>query len=101
MRTYVSVVLILYEKPRREVIPDLNFSLCLTNKVLHHKGVWRNGYIDSGILDLDLNWRRLLGFIRQAHYPRYQLVQRLSVPQKQYGQHGVENCLVRIGLAIP
>jgi hypothetical protein len=35
----------------------VKLSLCLTNKTLHHEGVWGNGCIDLHFLDVGTSWR--------------------------------------------
>jgi hypothetical protein len=51
---------------RYRVPPKL--SLCLTNSVLHHEGVWGSGGIDPHFLDLGTSWRWVVSFTPLPHY---------------------------------
>jgi hypothetical protein len=52
------------------LINKVMLSLCLTNKALHHEGVWGSGCIDPGFLDLGTWWRWVVSFTPQPLYPR-------------------------------
>jgi hypothetical protein len=47
-----------------------------------------NGCIDPHFLDLGINWNRVVSFMSQPLYPRYQLDKRLGGPQRLSGRRG-------------
>jgi hypothetical protein len=48
----IVIAIVINVKGKKE-----NLSLCLTNNVLPHEGVWGNGYIDPYFLDVGTSWR--------------------------------------------
>jgi hypothetical protein len=71
----------------------IKLSLCLTNYILYYEDVWRSGYRDLRILELDISWRRMLNFTPRPLYPRgksplYPLDRRLGGPQSRSERRG-------------
>jgi hypothetical protein len=47
----------------------VKLSLCLSNQILHHEGVWGSGCIDPHSLDLSTNLRWVVSFTPLPLYP--------------------------------
>jgi hypothetical protein len=53
----------------RGPLVKVKLSLCLTNEVLRHEGVWGRGCIDPRFLDLGTCWRWVVSFAPQSIFP--------------------------------
>jgi hypothetical protein len=77
---------------------NVKSSLCLTNEVLCHKGIWGGGCIDPHFLDLGTGWKCVVSFTPQPFYtrgksPRYPLDRRLGGPQRRSARCAEEKIL--------
>jgi hypothetical protein len=76
----------------------VKLSLCSTNSVLLHEGVWGSACIDPHFLDLGTSWRWVVRFTPLPLYPRgksprYPSDRRLGGPQSRSGRFGEEKIL--------
>jgi hypothetical protein len=85
----------------RGAVEKVKLSLCLTNLVILHEGVWESGCIDPHFLHLGTSWRRVVSFTPRPLYPLYPLYRRLGKPQSRSGRRGEEKILHPTGTWTP
>jgi hypothetical protein len=73
------------------IVVKVKLSLCLTNYVLRHEGVWGSGRIDPHFLELGTSWSGQLhtpAALPPRKEPQYPMDRRFGGPQSRSGRHG-------------